>query len=66
MRALLVVAAVVATSLLGAASGRGEQPCERVADLNCADIPSSKKPVLVTGSDPYGLDGNGDGWGCTS
>ena len=45
----------------------GYSPClPRVADLNCADIPSSKKPVRVRGSDPYRLDGNGDGWGCTS
>jgi hypothetical protein len=45
----------------------GYSPClPRVADLNCADIPASRKPVRVTGSDPYRLDGNGDGWGCTS
>jgi hypothetical protein len=45
----------------------GYSPClPRVVDLNCADIPASKKPVRVTGSDPYRLDGNGDGWGCTS
>jgi hypothetical protein len=36
----------------------------RVADLNCADIPESKTPVRVTGSDPSRLDGDGDGWGC--
>jgi hypothetical protein len=43
----------------------GYSPClPRVADLNCADIPASKKPVRVTGSDPYRLDGDGDGWGC--
>ena len=45
----------------------GYSPClPRAADLNCADIPASKKPVRVTGADPYRLDGNGDGWGCTS
>lgn len=45
----------------------GYSPClPRVADLNCADIPAAKKPVRVTGSDPYRLDGNHDGWGCTS
>jgi hypothetical protein len=45
----------------------GYSPClPRVADLNCADIAASLKPVRVTGSDPYRLDGNGDGWGCTS
>ena len=43
----------------------GYSPClPRVADLNCSDIPSSKKPVRVTGSDPYRLDGDGDGWAC--
>jgi hypothetical protein len=55
----------------GNTPGRGCQPgyspcLPRVADLNCADIPSSKKPVRVTGSDPYRLDGDGDGYGCTS
>ena len=43
----------------------GYSPClPRVADLNCSDIPSSKKPIRVTGSDPYRLDGDGDGWAC--
>jgi len=43
----------------------GYSPClPRVADLNCADIPASKKPIRVTGSDPYRLDGDGDGYGC--
>jgi hypothetical protein len=43
----------------------GYSPClARVADLNCSDIPSSKKPVRVTGSDPYRLDGDGDGIAC--
>jgi Excalibur calcium-binding domain len=43
----------------------GYSPClPRVADLNCADIPTSKKPVRVTGSDPYRLDGDGDGIAC--
>jgi hypothetical protein len=51
----------------GAGCQPGYSPClPRVADLNCVDIPSSQKPVRVTGSDPYRLDGNGDGWGCTS
>jgi hypothetical protein len=35
-----------------------------VADLNCSDIPESKKPIRVTGSDPYRLAGDGDGFGC--
>ena len=51
----------------GAGCQPGYSPClPRVADLNCADISPSQKPVRVTGSDPYRLDGNGDGWGCTS
>jgi hypothetical protein len=51
----------------GAGCEPGYSPClPRVADLNCDDIPASKRPVHVTGSDPYRLDGNGDRWGCTS
>ena len=51
------------------ASGTGCQPgyspcLPRAADLNCSDIPASKKPVRVTGSDPYRLDGDGDGIAC--
>jgi hypothetical protein len=43
----------------------GYLPClPRVADLNCADIPASKKPVRVSGSDPYRLDGDRDGVAC--
>jgi hypothetical protein len=49
----------------GAGCQPGYSPClPRVADLNCSDIPASKKPVRVTGSDPYRLDGDGDGYGC--
>lgn len=49
----------------GAGCQAGYSPClPRVADLNCADIPASKRPVHVTGSDPYRLDGDGDGWAC--
>lgn len=40
----------------------GYSPClPVVADLNCPDI---GHPVTVTGSDPYGLDRDGDGVGC--
>jgi hypothetical protein len=43
----------------------GYSPClPRVADLNCSDVPASKRPVRVTGSDPYRLDGDGDGVAC--
>ena len=45
----------------------GYSPClPRVADLNCSDIPADKKPVRVTGSDPYGLDRDHNGVGCQS
>jgi hypothetical protein len=43
----------------------GYSPClPIVADLNCGDISDSLKPIRVTGSDPYRLDGDGDGYGC--
>lgn len=37
-------------------------------DVNCADLPKAAKPVRILrpGVDPYRLDGNNDGWGCTS
>jgi micrococcal nuclease len=36
-----------------------------VGDLDCADVRAlGKAPVRVLGSDPYRLDGDGDGWGC--
>lgn len=51
----------------GSGCAPGYSPCLPTAgDLDCADIPSSKKPVQVTGGDPYGLDGDGDGVGCES
>ena len=36
--------------------------------LNCGDLRSDQKPVtvLVVGDDPYRLDRDGDGRGCTS
>ena len=35
-------------------------------DINCGDLPSVAKPVLVRspGDDPYRLDGDNDGIGC--
>jgi len=40
----------------------GYDPCLPVlGDMNCPDI---GHPVQVTGSDPYGLDRDGDGVGC--
>ena len=45
----------------------GYSPClPRVSDLNCDQIPADKKPVRVTGSDPYRLDGDHNGIGCQS
>lgn len=40
-------------------------PCLPITgDLNCPDVPG---PVTVIGGqDPYGLDGDGDGFGCTT
>jgi hypothetical protein len=40
-------------------------PClPNVGDLDCGEISASLKPVRVTGSDPYRLDADGDGYGC--
>lgn len=46
---------------------RGYSPClPRAADLDCDDLSAEQAPVHVTGTDPYGLDADGDGLGCTS
>jgi hypothetical protein len=51
----------------GANCEPGYSPClPRVGDLNCDEIPASKKPVQVTGSDPYRLDADHNGVGCQS
>jgi len=55
---------------LGGGSGGGCEPgyspcLPATGDLNCSDIAADKKPVRVTGSDPYGLDRDGDGTGCS-
>jgi hypothetical protein len=43
----------------------GYSPClPNVPDLDCGQIPDSKKPVTVTGNDQYGLDADNDGVGC--
>jgi endonuclease YncB( thermonuclease family) len=45
----------------------GYSPClPIVGDLDCGEISSSLKPIRVTGSDPYRLDADGDGYGCDS
>ena len=54
----------------GGSSGSGCHPSYSpclpiVGDLDCADVRAmGKAPVRVSGSDPYRLDGDGDGWGC--
>ena len=74
----LLVAAVVAGLTLAASAGLasagpdstsacapGYAPClPKTGDLNCDEIPDSKKPVRVTGTDPYALDRDRDGLGC--
>ena len=43
----------------------GYSPClPKTGDLDCGDISDSKKPIHVTGSDPYRLDADCDGLGC--
>lgn len=49
----------------------GYDPClPPASDYDCAggsgDGPKYTGPVKVTGSDPYGLDTDSDGWGCES
>ena len=52
-------------NLPGSGCQPGYSPClPRAADLNCSDIPATKRPIRVTGSDPYRLDGDGDGIAC--
>jgi endonuclease YncB( thermonuclease family) len=58
-----------ARGLVGGGGGScapGYSPClPVVGDLDCADVRAlGKAPVSVTGSDPYRLDGGGDGIGC--
>lgn len=48
---------------------RGYRPCLHPAsDYDCrggsGDGPKYTGTVRVTGSDPYGLDSDNDGWGC--
>ena len=56
--------------LTGSGGGSGCHPSYTpclpvVGDLDCDDVRRmGKAPVRVTGSDPYRLDGDGDGWGC--
>jgi micrococcal nuclease len=52
--------------LLGAGCMTGYSPCLPVTDdLDCADVRAlGKAPVVVSGNDPYRLDGDDDGYGC--
>jgi hypothetical protein len=55
----------VSTRPTGHGCEPGYSPClPRATDLNCDDIAAAKKPVHVTGDDPYGLDADGDGSAC--
>ncbi|MET8519028.1 excalibur calcium-binding domain-containing protein [Nocardioides sp. NPDC004968] len=46
--------------------GNGEKVYNATSanDRDCGEIPSSKKPVRVHGSDPWRLDADNDGYGC--
>lgn len=49
----------------GSTCAAGYSPClPIVGDLDCGEISDSLKPIRVTGSDPYRLDADGDGYGC--
>lgn len=63
----LVPPSHVPTGDSGGGCEPGYSPClPRVSDLDCSEIPASKKPVRVTGSDPYRLDADHNGIGCQS
>ncbi|MGI8876115.1 MAG: HNH endonuclease family protein [Egibacteraceae bacterium] len=49
----------------GGGCASGYDPCvpPYPPDLDCGDVDG---PITVTGDDPHGLDGDGDGMGCTS
>lgn len=50
----------------GAECMSGYSPCLPITvDLDCADVRAlGKAPVVVSGDDPYRLDGDDDGYGC--
>ena len=50
----------------GTSCRAGYSPCLPITgDLDCADVRAlAKAPVLVSGDDPYRLDGDGNGYGC--
>ena len=54
-----------AGSAPSAACAPGYRPCLPVkGDLDCGQIRAARKPVRVTGTDPYDLDRDRDGIGC--
>lgn len=53
------------TSAPGGGCMPGYSPCLPIrGDIDCGEISDALKPIRVTGSDPYGLDADGDGYGC--
>jgi hypothetical protein len=72
--ALLLVASVFVVAPSATAGKHrnctpGYKPClKRASDYDCkggtGDGPKYTGKVRVTGSDPYGLDSDNDGWGC--
>jgi DNA-binding winged helix-turn-helix (wHTH) protein len=63
--AVVIAMAVAAFAYLNPVPGEcapGYEPCLPIqADLDCPQI---REQVTVTGDDPYGLDRDGDGYGC--
>ena len=58
-------AASAARNVSSSVCAAGYSPClPVVADLDCDQTPDAKKPVRVTGTDPYALDRDRDGLGC--
>ena len=75
MRKLLAIAAISGLALVGGSTCTtqkctpGYKPClPPMSDYDCeggsGDGPGYTGAVTVTGSDPYGLDADGDGYGC--
>lgn len=63
--AIVISSSAALTPTSPTACTPGYAPClPKSSDLNCGDIPEAKKPVRVTGADPYQLDRDRDGLGC--
>jgi hypothetical protein len=69
MRRMRLVAAATAVAILGCSDAAGygndsytdDYPDAGSGDIDCDQVDG---PVAVDGSDPYGLDRDGDGIGC--